>query len=216
MKPGYICVAGIDTTTQKHVRPTLFGRISDEMAATYGGVFAIGGIVELGNTKSVGSPPEVEDEMFDASQIKRLKNMSASEFWKLLKTVSKPTLNEIFGKDLVPCGRSCAVAEGKGIASLGCLIPQSQPKLSIEYDKLCVYIENGESGLVPKINDLRLHARDGTILSKTVDAVVKRLDSGEPVILSVGLARAYTAPNDTESRHWLQVNNIHFESDLLG
>ena len=29
----------------------------------------------------------------------------------------------------------------------------------------------------------------------------------------VGLARAFRAQGDTQSRHWLQVNNIHLEDD---
>jgi hypothetical protein len=46
-----------------------------------------------------------------------------------------------------------------------------------------------------------------------IQDVQRRIRAGVPVILSVGLARAYQVTNDTEERHWLQVNGVHLGDD---
>jgi len=58
--------------------------------------------------------------------------MTPAEFWKLLAEVAQPSLEDIFGKHLEQRGKSYAVAEGKGMASLGCLLPKKQPILYID------------------------------------------------------------------------------------
>jgi hypothetical protein len=45
------------------------------------------------------------------------------------------------------------------------------------------------------------------------ERVAARLQSGEPTVLSVGLTRAWQRPDDPIPRHWVQLNNIHFQHD---
>jgi hypothetical protein len=64
------------------------------------------------------------------------------------------------------------------------------------------------------VTDLRLCEADNkTVREELLGNLQRRIESGVPVIVSVGLARAFRAQGDTQSRHWLQVNNIHLEDD---
>jgi hypothetical protein len=214
MQPGYICVAGIDTQTKKHVRPTLGRRLDDTTAARHGGVFAIGDVVDIGSTTDDGTPPEIEDSRFNPDNLEFVESMLPTHFWKLLCGAGKTSLEDIFGKDLEQRGRSYAVLEGKGSASLGCLILQKRSTLYVDgWGKLCISFENHNFIAQVKVNDLRMHKRDGTVNQKVVNAAISKIGGGHKVILSVGLARAFVAANDTERRHWLQVNNVHFAND---
>ena len=60
----YICVAGIDPDTGKHIRPTVRGRLSRALLRENGGPFDIAGLVDLGEVIPVGVAPEVEDHFF--------------------------------------------------------------------------------------------------------------------------------------------------------
>ncbi len=216
MQPGYICVAGIDMDDEEHLRPTLGRRLEDTMAERHGGVFAIGEIVDLGKATYVGTPPEVEDHRFDPDKLEYVDTMSPPKFWKLLSAVSRGSLEDIFGPNLEQCGNSYAIPEGKGAASLGCLIPKERPTIYVDpWNKLSILLENKGFTARIKVNDLRMHKRDGTVNQRVANAAISRLDNGEKIILSVGLARAFTAYNDTQRRHWLQVNNIHFATDPM-
>ena len=41
----------------------------------------------------------------------------------------------------------------------------------------------------------------------------RKIERGEALLLGVGLSRPFQHPNDAPPLHWLQVNNLHFESD---
>ena len=63
---------------------------------------------------------------------------------------------------------------------------------------------------------LRLHATDReTPKRDAVRRVMDRLAAGEGVVLSVGLSRPFQKSGDAVPKHWLQVNNIHLESEPL-
>lgn len=113
MKPGYICVAGVDLQTNAHVRPVLAGsRLTVNLLKRKGGPFDIVVVVDLGATQPRGKPPETEDHVFDPAQLAAVKELPAKRFWKVLKSVSHKTLKKIFGKNLQPQRRGCAVDEG--------------------------------------------------------------------------------------------------------
>jgi hypothetical protein len=125
MKPGYICVAGLDLVTGRHVRPVLPGRLTTALLARHGGPFDIASIVDLGPTQYCGQAPETEDHLFDPRRVTRIGTMGPEEFWKRLVAASATRLVDIFGHDLTQQGSSSAgVPPGKGIASLGCLFPK--------------------------------------------------------------------------------------------
>jgi hypothetical protein len=68
-------------------------------------------------------------------------------------------------------------------------------------------MRDGLFNLSVSVTDIRLYRDDHlTPAGNIVSQVVGRIESGEEVILSVGLTRAFAGS------HWLQVNNIHLES----
>jgi hypothetical protein len=128
MQPGYICVAGINVQDNEHIRPVLGrARLTVDMLAGNGGAFDVGRLVELGRTQPSGTAPETEDHTFDPGRPVPVRELSPGAFWKLLTAVSCDTLADIFGKDLKAQREGCAVDEGKGNASLGCLRTATPP-----------------------------------------------------------------------------------------
>lgn len=216
MQPGYICVAGLDLQTYAHVRPVLAGsRLTVDLLKRKGGPFDIAVVVDVGATPPRGRPPETEDRVFDRAQLTAVKELAAERFWKVLKSVSRKTLKEIFGKNLQPQRRGCAVDEGTGSASLGCLLPVTPPEVFINsWRKVRARITDGIFDIDLSVTDLRFYENDQqTPQAKVVADVQRRIKKGVGVIISVGLARAFLAKGDTARRHWLQVNNIHLEDD---
>src|SRR2546426_5810504 len=101
MKPGYICVAGIDVRSNAHVRPLFVGtRLTTDLLKREGGPFDIAAVVDLGATQPHGRAPETEDQIFDPARIVVAQDIGADRFWKLLQAVSRGTLAEIFGDEL--------------------------------------------------------------------------------------------------------------------
>jgi hypothetical protein len=216
MNPGYICVAGLDLETNAHVRPILAGsRLTVDLLKRKGGPFDIAVVVDLGNTHPRGSPPETEDHIVDPDELTAAKELAAERFWKILKSVSRKTLKGIFGKKLQPQRSGCAVDEGTGSASLGCLLPATSPEVFINsWGKVRAKINDGIFDLELSVTDLRFYEDDQqTPRAKVVADVQRRIKKGVGVIVSVGLARAFLAKGDTARRHWLQVNNFHLEDN---
>ncbi len=180
-----------------------------------GGVFAIGALIDLGHVRSVGSAPEVEDQLFDESNLRFKKMLKADEFWKTVKASSAPTLWAIFGPDLGEHVRGCAVSLHSGSASLGCL---SKGAIDLDVDrwnKVKLQINGGDFNPYLSVTDFRIYKADQSPRQAVVSRLIRQL-SKDRVLICVGLARSWTKPGDTEARHWLQVNNLHFESDPLG
>lgn len=217
MQPGYICVAGIDTESGQHVRPVIYGRLSAALLARYGGPFALGAVVALGSVHAEGRPPEVEDRRFEPKRARRLRTLDGPAFWRLLHDAAKPSLAAIFGPELQPSGRTAALPGGHGIASLGCLIPTAPPQLALDpAGKLRCTLSDGALTANVSVTDLRLYEDDYTTVRRvTVEHIAARLAAGVPAILSVGLTRAFQKPEGGEALHWLQVNNLHLQDELL-
>ena len=216
MKPGYICVAGIDPSDENHVRPVLEnGRLTIKLLAREGGPFGIATVVDLGEVTASGSVPEVEDHVFVPANAKGTNVLSHTKFWKMLASVSQSSLAAIFGNDLKPNGNGMAVDVGSGKASLGCLLPRTRPSVEVDsYKKVKVRLTEGNASLYLSVTDLRLYGQDQeTPQAKLVADLDRRIRAGTRVILAVGLTRAWTKPGDSEKRHFLQVNNLHLEDD---
>lgn len=216
MQFPYICVAGIDPGTGKHIRPTLRGRLTRALLRAEGGPFDIAGLVDLGEVVAEGVAPEVEDHLFRHWRARYLKTCSPSQFWAALQSAARPTLREIFGPDLEPTGHTCSIAPGKGAASLGCLTPASAPHLALEYGGLRMLVPDGAHDLSLPVTDLRLYADDyKSVRTQMVADINRSLLSGAKALLCVGLSRPFQKDGDSEPRHWLQVNNIHLEDNPI-
>jgi hypothetical protein len=216
MQPGYICVAGINVQDNEHIRPVLGrARLTVDLLARNGGAFDVGRLVELGPAQASGTAPETEDHTFDPGRLVSVKELSPGSFWKLLTVVARGTLADIFGEDLKTQRNGCAVDEGEGNASLGCLHTATSPSITINrWGKIRAQVADGTFDVDLSITDLRLYAEDQkTPRAKVVADMQRRIKRGVGVILSVGLARAFQVSGDTARRHWLQVNNLHLEDD---
>ena len=218
MTGDHICVAGIDTDSGRHIRPVA-GRLTRATLEDEGGLFAVGGVVDLANPRPTGEPPEVEDTLFDVRGSKRAAGLSAAAFWNLLQITSRGSLSELFGMDLKKAGRSgAAVAAHKGAASLGLLRPKPTPELWMTVaKKLRMRVADGTFDLDLSLTDLRLVGSDHiTPNLSAIRTMQTALTAGTAVVLAVGLGRPFQATGDDQERHWLQVNNIHLASDPLG
>lgn len=203
----HICVAGLDVETNRHIRPVpRQGRLSTSDLLGNGGVFAIGALVHFGPVADVGAPPELEDRQFEVAEFEG--TLPPAVFWEYLEAAALPTLDDIFGGDLVshPPGRTIPV--GSGIASLGCLLPRNTPRLYVSPDgRIRMWLVDGEEELNLSVTDLRLYEDDlRTPAADRVADVARRMRRGVGVRLSVGVGRPYP-PDDP--RHWLQINNVH-------
>lgn len=220
MRPGYICVAGLDVVSGRHVRPVLDHRnLGTVLLARHGGPFDIGARVDLGQTHYTGQPPEIEDYQFEARAALRQGYATPGEFWAWLQRVAHPHLRAIFGPALSIQGQGCVVAPGSGDASLGCLRALRPPTLRVnEGGKIRCLLPSKTATLDLGVTDLRLYTYEGgQYLPRRalVEQVATRMERGIGVILSVGLGRAFQRLEGGAPQHWLQVNNLHLEDDPL-
>jgi hypothetical protein len=217
MKPGFVCVAGVRPPEGPHVRPVLAGqRLRAVLLEQNGGPFDIGNLVDLGPCQSQPNAPEVEDHIFDPNRANIVRALQPEAFWEQLEGVSEDTLTGIFGESLHEQGSGAAVDLGVGTASLGCLRPSTLVLYVNGWGKLRASVSDGAWTLDLSVTDLRLYESDNqTVHERQVRNLQRRIESGVPVIVSVGLARAFRASGDTQSRHWLQVNNIHLEDNPI-
>ena len=218
MKPGYICVAGLEIASKKLVRPVLgHRRLGRGLLRNEGGAFGIGALVDLGSTRGVGHPPELEDHEFSIDDLSYRNSLKPEAFWKRLTETSHGRLKRIFGNELQQRGNSCTVDINCGVASLGHLRPKQITYFGVNaWDKIRIHVSDGEFQLDLSVTDIRLYKSDQqTVRRRILQSVSNRL-SKTSVILAVGLTRAWRKENDDDERHWLQVNNIHLEDDPLG
>ena len=217
MQPGYICVAGVDTSTMRHVRPVLrYGRLTTDLLKPNGGPLDIGSVVDLGPTTCAGRAPELEDHRFEPTRARWLFDAEPGDYWDLLDEIARKDLEEIFGPALELWDDSGTVEVGEGRASLGCLKPEEQPWLYADHRGTVRMVLHH---LMPSVDlavaDLRLYERDHrTPRQDLVADIQSRLKTGVETILSVGLTRPWRKRGDDVERHWLQVNNIHLRDRL--
>jgi hypothetical protein len=224
MQRGTICVTGLDVDSGRHVRPVVpSGVLQSRMTAPRGGPFDMATVVDLGLTRPVPSPPEVEDCELTWWHARSVGPVEPGLFWELLHFVAGASLRELFGPALRPIGRAGsrrAITDlGTGKASLGVLIPRGQPRLMLgpkpdgrQAVRMC--LSDGDFSLDLSVTDLRLYAEDGARPDDLrVRDVAERLARGVPDLLGVGLTRPFAARPDEPPLHWLQVNNIHLADD---
>jgi hypothetical protein len=221
MQQGYICAAGLDMKTGRHIRPVLRGRMGVCNLARNGGLFDIARIIDFTSARPFGEPPESEDHLFYPMSSKVVGDMDPSLFWKRLEQCAHPRLSAIFGKDLIKkSSNSCGVDIGKGKKSLGCLSLTTCPELFIvsrvnRPHAIRMRLSDGEFDLDLSVTDIRLYKDDHVTPNMDVIRTVgQRMNEEFPnMILSVGLTRPFSSVPDEPPFHWLQLNNIHFKKD---
>lgn len=221
MKDGHVCIAGIDSATGRHVRPVLQGRqrFTAAVLARNGGPYEFGAVVDLGRTQQRPQQPEVEDVVV-LGQPAQVGELTSQDFWTLLDHTAQPTLSGIFGAAFERKGaRACGTSCGQGQASLGVLRPERAVRIDMrEFEegmKIKATVPFGTETTSVPVTDVRLYEADCITPSRTrFDRMSRLLRSGHPVLLAVGLARAWSA-NDPAAVHWLQVNGIFVNDGAL-
>jgi hypothetical protein len=213
MQKGFACVAGVDPSTRRHVRPVLGNQMRTEMLACHGGPFELGYRVELGETKFVGRIPEIEDRQFEAAGAQKLDRVPADEFWQLLTGMAGDSLADIFGPDLQPLGASCGVYEFQGLRSLGCYWarePSIELQTAADHSRIRFGFAEGTRRYSVPVTDIRLYGEDHvTPDAAAVEHWQRDLTGRKRVLVSVGLSRAYKSSDEHPAVHWLQINNLH-------
>jgi hypothetical protein len=217
MQEGYMCVAGIDLDTGLHVRPVLDRQMRIDMLSVHGGVFDIARIIDLGETRFVGRVPEIEDRWFNAGSARHVGDMAGDQFWTLLEKVSQQRLGAIFGPDLECIGSTCALAEARGLRSLGCYwAPGGKLLLDEKYDRRRIRFSWHAGGhfFNAPVTDIRLYSADHiTPCEDKVRCLSDRLQAQPQILVSVGLSRPYRKLAGDPPRHWLQINNFHLSDE---
>jgi hypothetical protein len=218
MKPGFICVAGIDPDTGRQIRPVLGHCFTRNFLHHNGGPFRIGAEVDLGPTKYVGQAPAMEDHRIDPINLRYIRRLNPNEFWSLVCKTSCPSLSTLFGPELRhQRDHSCTTTENHGTASLGHLRSAQPPSIFFNFlgrPRASLHEKQFESKI--SITDFRLCRSDHqTPRLRLIADVTSRLRS-VTAILAVGLTRAYRKSPKLPPYHWLQLNNIHLQDDPLG
>lgn len=216
-----ICVAGIETETLGHVRPTTpaYDLITRRLLRQEGGVFRVGAVVDLGPVTPEPAPPESEDHRFQTNRARHVEDLAGREFLALLDEVASPSLEDGFGPELERVGWKYAVEAGRGDRSLAVLKARRQPVLEIDakYGRLQLQFNDPDQRTYLSVTDVRFVEADHVTIRRDVVAdVARRLRSGVAAFLMLGLTRAYQGPRDDRERHWLQLNGLVLEDRPVG
>jgi hypothetical protein len=161
MQPGFICVAGVDVTSGRHVRPVLRSRLTTDMLASKGGPFDMAELVDFSAVECCGRAPETEDYFFNPRSVRAVRLLTPTNFWQLLRHIARDSLAQIFGPSLTSFRRGCVVDLDSGEVSLGCLVPVYTPHLYVNgFGKVRARIRDGGNTFDLSVTDLRLYDMD--------------------------------------------------------
>jgi hypothetical protein len=217
MRDQRICVAGIDTATTTHVRPTTprADPITRSMLMSEGGPFAPGAIVDLGQVSPSGSPPEIEDRRFATANARHIEDLSDADFLAMLDRVKSASIEDAFGPDVFEVRpHKFAVPKGAGKCSLA-VTALDAPRLYVAWDKLWVDIDDGAVEAKLRVTDVRFYDRDHKMRIDVVDDVRRRLTQGRGAYAMLGLAHAMN-DEDAGQVHWLQCNGLCLSDRATG
>jgi hypothetical protein len=202
---GSVVVAGINAE-HEHIAP--FRGTAWDTAATSrgGGPFDIGQAVDLGFSRRSGTPPLVEQREIEEANVTPFGRLPDGDFWSLLEILGHDHLPSIYGDDLkVTASGSASVPAGRGKASLGVLRCPGPAELFRRGAQLRMGLDDLRLGSLDlRVYDHRLRDEKGVPIDSLWKVIRRRVQSGEPVILSMGLSQPFNGA------HWLRVDNIHF------
>jgi hypothetical protein len=202
---GSVVVAGINGN-HEHIAPLRVTPWDTAATSRGGGPFSIGETVDLGFSRRSGTPPLVEEREVEEANIAALGRLPDGDFWSLLEILGHDHLPSIYGDALkvTPSG-AASVPVGRGQASLGVLRCPGPAELFRRGGQLRMGLDDLRLGSLDlRVHDHRLRDEKGVPIDSLWKVIRRRVQSGEPVILSLGLSPAFNGV------HWLRVDNIHF------
>lgn len=217
MKAGRICVAGINPQSGLQIRPVAHNPLTAALLKRNGGAFEIGALVELGAVTRTGRAPEFEDHRFRPDRLQHLGLLPPGDFWSaLLKTCGRD-LTDVFGPALTQTGRSCTVTLGRGDGSLGHLSTLRLSGFGLGLGAgVRIEISDDRFRANLSVADIRLYEDDHKTPRTAAIIELAALLPKSAAVLALGLSRPFAKDDSAWPCHWLQVNNIHLESDPLG
>jgi hypothetical protein len=218
MQSGAICVAGIERDTRRHVRPVTERPLGADLLASEGGPFALGHVLELGETTFRGQMPEIEDRLFDPQVVTVLQKLDAAALHRVCAEVAATRLRDVFGPDLEWINHrpdhpgTAAVPEHQGLRSLGCCWVQNAVLRVAAVEnrrKVRLRFTEDDMQFSVAVTDVRLYQDDRVTPHEPAIAAMQAAIARHPrTLLSVGLSRAHRYEPRQPARHWLQVNNL--------
>jgi hypothetical protein len=193
-----ICIAGLETSTETHVRPVTAkdDPITRDMLRSSGGPFRVGAVVDLGRVIPRPDPPETEDHLFATRNAMLVRDLGGEEYLDLLERACGDDLHDAFRPDLSePRPGKLAVPAGTGGRSL-VVVRATGAVLRVEYGRLYLSLQSARL----RVTDLRFYEADHTTLKRSiVDDVRGRLSRGQPAYAMIGLAREMKTPRPDAS-----------------
>lgn len=219
MQPGWICAAGIDVDSNRHIRPVANRPLGVELLSRNGGPLALGRTLDLGETEFCGRMPEIEDRRFEPGSVRVADELDDYQLYFRCSQVAAWELREIFGPDLEwinhrpGCPGTAAVPEQRGVRSLGCYWARAAELQVVPTQgrsKVRLYCEQDEVQLSIAVADVRLYREDHLTPDESMIARMQAAMARQSrVLVSLGLSRARRYDEGQPARHWLQVNNLH-------
>ncbi len=202
---GSVVVAGIDGN-HEHIAPLRESQWDTAATTRGGGPFGIGETVDIGFSRRSGKPPLVEEREVEEANLAGLGRLPDGDFWSLLEILGHDHLPSIYGDDLKATASGAAsVPVGRGKASLGVLRCPGPAELFRRGGQLRMGLDDLRLGSLDlNVCDYRLRDEKGVPIDSMWKVIRRRVQSGEPVILSLGLSQPFNGA------HWLRVDNIHF------
>jgi hypothetical protein len=202
---GSVVVAGINAD-HEHIAPVRGMPWDTAATSRGGGPFDVGETVDLGFARRSGKPPLVEEREIEEANVAAFGRLPDGDFWSLLEILGHDHLPSIYGDDLkVTSSGAASVSAGRGRASLGVLRCPGPAELFRRGSQLRMGLDDLRLGSLDlRVYDHRLRDEKGVPIDSLWKVIRRRVQSGEPVILSMGLSQPFNGA------HWLQVDNIHF------
>ena len=213
-----ICVAGIDTTTYRHIRPVtppgdLLTRV---FLRENGGPFGAGAIVDIGSVSACPNAPETEDHEFAMASATHVADVGDEAYLELLGAVGEAGIREAFGVALVEVRRGkFAVPAGRGERSLA-VVPAAGAELRLRSDKLYLRLNGPATPADLRVTDVRLYTAELKIRRDVVHDVNRRLAAGTRAYAMLGLARAIRDHATDQDLHWLMANGLCLADRAVG
>lgn len=220
MKDDRICAAGIELDTMEHVRPvTRRGdRLTRRLLAENGGPLELAALVDIGNARPRSDPPQTEDQLVSSDDLAQVRVLDGDEYLHLLESTAQTDLDSAFGPALERRGRTYAIGEGRGHASLAVVKASRRAWLEVDHKgKLRLRFPDARPDAYLSVADIRfVEADHSTVRADLIHDVARRLWRGVGAYVMLGLTRAFTPEGDDRGSHWLQVNGLCLEDRPVG
>ena len=226
MHEGRVCIAGYDSELSC-LRPVLPhpGILEGMLAVSATGPIVFPSArVEFDFGHPTPHPPHTEDIVFMPKSIRFAGRLDGEQWRKLLSSTLSKCVESIFEQDIL-VDHGAHVREGRGIRSLGTLLPSRitnavyRPRKESKWEYRLGFDDQAATDLELPVTDFARryyleHQRAKGRVSSTIAVDMAELLARRTVYLRIGLARGWA---DHPEECYLQITGVHtFPDYLLG